>query len=229
MKAFDLEPALAGALTFVIVILGDIKYANSRRKNRYKLLEDDLDPEAFIQATEKQIKIVAKNKRSKTILNADLALGLMDMGKYEEALNTLNQIDKRYLSKWNGSLLIYYSNLMSLYTNIGEIEKAIEIYEDKIKNYPIRILTESMTMDIVLANKSFYGKEYNTSKEFFHKVLNNNKSRRLKVQIYYILANIAEQDGNLEEAIIKYKIVGDKGNKLYASYLAKEKLKVLQH
>lgn len=190
-------------------------------------MEEDLDPEAFIDATKKQIRIAAKNKRSKAIFNADLVVGLMSMGKYQEALEMADEINIKYLSKWNGSILIYYSNMMSLYINIGEIDKAKKIYEDKIKDYPIKILNESMTMDVVLANKSFNEKEYNISKELFNKVLKSNKSRRLKFQVYYILAEIAEQEGNIEEAIKKYKIVGEKGNKLYISNLAKEKLKEL--
>jgi tetratricopeptide (TPR) repeat protein len=161
------------------------------------------------------------------MLKADLIVGLLSMRKYEDAWDILNEIDIKYLPKWDGSLLIYYNNEMSLYFNTGEIDKAKEIYETKIKNYPIKILNESLTMDLILANKSFYEKEYNSSKELFSKVLQNNKSKRLKLEVYYILANIAEQEGNIEEAIQKYKTVAEEGNKLYSAYLARGKLKTL--
>lgn len=190
-------------------------------------MEEDLDPEAFIEATEKQIKITGKNKRSNSMLKTDLIVGLMSMGKYEEALDILDEIDIKYLQKWNGSLLIYYSNEMSLYYNIGEVDKAKEIYENKIKSYPIKILNESLTMNIILANKSFYEKEYSSCKELYNRVLQNNKSKRLKIEVYYILANIAEQEGDIEQAIKKYKIVAEKGNKLYSANLASERLKLM--
>lgn len=218
---------LSGIITFIIVLLGYIIVANFKQRKRYKLLEEDLDPKGFIESTERQIKIIGKNKRSRTILNADLIVGLMSMRRYEEALDILNEIDIKYLSKWNGSSLICYSNEMSLYYNIGEVDKAKEIYESKIKNYPIKILNESLTMNVILANKSFYEKEYSSCKELYNRVLQGNKSKRLKFEVYYILANIDEEEGNIEEAIKKYRIVADKGNKLYSADLAREKLKTL--
>ncbi len=227
LKGFELDTLLAGILTVTIVLLGYIIYANYKQRKRYKLLEEDLDPEAFIEATKKQLKIVGKNKRSKTILNADLIVGLLSLRKNEETLDILNETNVNYLSKWNGSQLIYYGNEMSLYYNMGEADKAKEIYEAKIRNYPIKLLNESLNMDLILANKSLHEKEYNTSKELYNKVLQNNKSKRVKVEIYYTFAHIAEEEGNIEEAIKKYKIVADKGNKLYSAYLAKEKIKTL--
>ena len=186
-----------------------------------------MDPEAFIEATEKQMKITGKNNRAKAIFDVEIVVALMCMSKHEDALDILNEIDTRYIQKWDGSLLYYYSAEMNLYYNIGQEDKAKEIYESKIRDYPIKILNESRIMDSILSNKSFNEKEYSTCKELLNKVLQNNKSRRVKIEVYYMLANIAQQEGNLEEAIKKYKIVAEKGNKLYSSYLAKEKLKEL--
>lgn len=56
-------------------------------------------------------------------------------------------LDISYLQKWNGSHLIYYSNEMRLYYNIGKVDKAKEIYEAKIKDYPVNILSKSLTME----------------------------------------------------------------------------------
>lgn len=109
LKVFDFGTILAGLVTFFLVIFGYIIYANIRQGRRYNLLEQDLDPEAFIKATEKQMEITGKNKRACAILNGDLIVGLLSMRRYEEAKDILDKIDIKYLSKFNGSILIYYT------------------------------------------------------------------------------------------------------------------------
>jgi tetratricopeptide (TPR) repeat protein len=227
LKVFNLNTILAGVITVTLIFLGYIIYANTRQKKRHDLLEKYLDPDAFIKATEKQLKITGKNKQANTMLNLDLLLGFLCMRNYEEAKDALNNINKKYLTKWNGSILIFHSYEMNLYYNTGEIDKAMKIYETRIKEYPIKILNESITMNLILANKSYNEKEYKISRELYQRVLQGNKSKRLEIEIYYILANIDEDEGNIEEAIKKYKKVVNEGNKLYSVNLAKEKLKVL--
>lgn len=229
VKGLNLGGLLSWILTVMIIGIGYIIYSNIRQKKRYDLLEQDLDPEAFIEATKKQMKITGKNKRAYALLNHDLIVGLLSMRKYEEARDVLDEINEAHLSKWNGSILNYYNVEMILYSNAGDMDRANEIYETKIRNYPIKLLNESMTMDLILADKSLREKEYNISRELFNKVLKNIKSKRLKLEIYHSLAIIDEEEGRIEEAIRKYKKVADKGNKLHLSFLAKEKLKELEN
>jgi tetratricopeptide (TPR) repeat protein len=224
---FNLNIVLSGVITFIIVLLGYIIVANIRQRKRYNLLEKDLEPEAFIESTKNQLEITGKNKQANTMLNIDLLLGLMIMRRYEEARNVLNKINTKYLSKWNGSILIFHNSEMSFYYNTGEIDKAMEIYNTRIKSYPIKTLNESITMDLILANKSYHEKEFKVSRELYQKVLQGNKSKRLELEIYFVLDNIDEEEGNIEEAIRKYDKVADEGNKLYSAYLSKEKLKSL--
>ncbi|WFA09065.1 hypothetical protein [Tissierella sp. Yu-01] len=224
---FNLNIVLSGVITFIVVLLGYIIVANIRQRKRYNLLEKDLEPEAFIESTKNQLEITGKNKQANTMLNIDLLLGLMSMRRYEEARDVLNKINTKYLSKWNGSILIFHNSEMSFYYNTGEIDKAMEIYNTRIKGYPIKTLNESITMDLILANKSYHEKEFKISRELYQKVLQGNKSKRLELEIYFVLANIDEEEGNIEEAIRKYNKVADEGNKLYSAYLSKEKLKSL--
>lgn len=229
LKVFNLGGFLSWILPVMIIGIGYIIYSNIRQRKRCDLVEQDLDPEAFIEATKKQIRITGKNKQAYAILNHDLIVGLLSMRKYEEARNILDEINEQHLPKWNGSILSYYSIEMVLYSNAGDIDRAHEVYETKIRNYPIKILSESMTMDLILADKSLREKEYTISRELFNKVLKYTKSKRLKLEIYYSLAIIDEEEGKIEEAIKKYKKVADKGNKLHSSLLAKEKLKELEN
>lgn len=227
LKVFNLNTVLAGVITVTIVFLGYIIYANIRQRKRHDLLEKYLNPDAFIEATEKQLEITGKNKQANTMLNLDLLLGFLSMRNYDKAKDALNNINKKYPPKWNGSILIFHSYEMNLYYNTGETDKATEIYDTRIKEYPIKILNESITMDLILANRSYNENEYKISRELYQKVLKVSKSKRLEIEIYYILANIDEAEGNIEEAIKKYKKVVNEGNKLYSVNLAKEKLKVL--
>ena len=100
-----------------------------------------------------------------------------------------------------------------------------EIYESKIKDFPVKTLAENRNMDVIMANMSYNEKEYKTCRVLSNKILNSNNSKALELQINYMLAGIDEAEGNIEEAIRKYTKVANEGNQLYSSKLAKKKLK----
>lgn len=223
-KGLNLSYVLSAIITVIIVMLGYSILALSSQKKRLRILEEELDPEAFIEAIEKQRKITGKNKRINTFLNFDVVAGLISMGRYKEAKDVMEKIDIRYLSKWSGSLLAYYNNKMLLFYNSGEKHMADEIYEKKVRDFPLKTPNLKAIMNLILASKNFEDGNYEESKELYNKYLSINNSKRLELEILYIFAEIDEKQGKIEAAMEKYSRVAKEGNKLYIVSKAREKL-----
>ncbi len=225
-KGLNLSYILSSVITIAIVLLGYIIIAIIRHRKRLKLLEVHLDPEAFIEATERQKKITGKNKRTNTYLNFDIVAGLMSLGKYKEAMDVMEELNLKYLTPKNGLLLGYYHNKMILLYELGQKEKADELFENKIKDFPLKTPVLRSLMGLLLAIRAFQEGEFEESKELCNKYLNNNKSRRLELELLYILAEIDEKQGNIESAIEKYTRIAKEGNKLNTATKAREKLNI---
>ena len=103
---------IAGIITFTVVMIGYIAIAYSRSKKRLSILEEQCDPEKFIEATENQRKITGKDKKIDAYLNIDKAAGLILMGEFQEAKDLLLSVDESKLSYKNGTLLPYVINLI---------------------------------------------------------------------------------------------------------------------
>lgn len=76
-------------IIFVTVIIGYITMGYLRNKKRLNLLEENCDPKAFIEATEKQMDITGKNPKIQTYLNIDKVAGLLLMGEFQKAKEIL--------------------------------------------------------------------------------------------------------------------------------------------
>ena len=213
-----------GIITVVIVTLGYIIYINYLQGKRYGLLEKDLDPEAFIEATYEAYKNAGKNKQLNSLFNNDLAFAHISLGEYEKAREFLLKVEPDHLPKMNKMVLAYYNALMIVYYNLKEDNKAREVYE-RARSYETKDKLGERLMDILMANKYFYETNLEASKKLFENYPKDKMSKRLELEILFDLASIDEKEGKMENATLKYEKIAREGNKLYSAQLARERLK----
>lgn len=212
-----------GIITVTIITLAYIVYISKVQKKRYTILENDLDPETFIQASYKDYKNAGKNKQLNSLFNMDLAFGYMSLGEYERALEFLLKVQPEHLPRVNKAILTYYNALMIVYYNLDDYEKANEVYE-KVEKYKVKGKLGEQLMDILMANKYYYEGNYDASKKRFDLYPKDKISKRLELEILFLMAKIDEKEGKIKNAISKYERVAKEGNKLNSSILAKEKI-----
>ncbi|MEW8972552.1 MAG: tetratricopeptide repeat protein [Tissierellaceae bacterium] len=223
-KGLNLSYLVSALITLAIIMIGYIIIGLRRSNKRINLLDKDLDPEAFIEAIEKQRKITGKNRRINTYLDYDLVAGLISMGRYEEAKDIIDNMNIKYIPKWNGALLGYYNNKMILLYNLGKKDEADEIFEKYVKTFPLKTPTLKYFMKIILAVKNFEEGNFEECKELCNEYLSINKNKRIELELLYMLAEIDEEQGDIESAREKYNKIAKEGNKLYTAFKAREKI-----
>jgi len=223
LLVLNVQTVVAVAITMLIMMTGYVIISIIRSKKRLSLLEDECDPEAFIESTEKQRAITGRDQKFNAYFDIDRAAGLITLGRFEEAKDILISVDKSRLSRKNDSLLVYTINMMTCLYEMGEITKAEELFETQIPNLaPInkRIV---LATDLIVAQRFFYLKRYDESRKQFDKLINQKFSKRIRLEILYCLAQMDEEEGNEEAAMAKYSQIASEGNKLWISQKAREK------
>ncbi|MBU5484164.1 tripartite tricarboxylate transporter TctB family protein [Clostridium sp. MSJ-11] len=216
---------ISGIITFVTVIIGYIIIANVRNKKRVNLLEENCDPQAFLEATEKQRDMIGKKDKYSTYLNIDKAAGLINMGEFQNAKELLMSIDKTQLSVRNGTLLAYTINLLCCLYELGEISHAEEIFETQVPLLPPVNARMTLSMKLLVAERFLFLNRYEESKEKFQELLNEKMTKRMRISVLYDLAKIDESTGDIDSAQKKYREVAELGNKLWIAEEAKKNLK----
>jgi tetratricopeptide (TPR) repeat protein len=218
------SPVIAGAITMVTVMAGYIVISVIRSRKRIHLLEEKCDPQAFIEATEKQMKLTGKNPKVKAYLNIDKAAGLIVLGEFQKAKEVLSSVDKSYLSARNGSLLIYKINMISCSYELGEIPFAEELFETQLLPQRSANVQIAKAMEFLDAERLFFLNKFEESRQKFQKLINEKTSKRKRVEILYRLALIDDINGDTESAKQKYKEVADNGGGLWSASQARKRL-----
>ncbi len=225
-------------LSFIItvssVLILYFSYWIAKDKKILKILEEDCDPEAFIEANEKR-KGTSRYKQFQNVCEVNIAAGLIASGRFEEAINKLNSID---LSAKNSKHFeaIYHTNKMNCYVSMSCMEKATYEYESFVKYLRAKIIVPKLVhiIDcIVLHYQYSMNKNPETAKFFFEQITYLNKTYRGKFSkrqamyamyteaIAAIEAGIPNSESN---AIGKLKVVSREVPKFYIAKLAAEKL-----
>lgn len=218
------NPVLAGAITFIAVMTGYIVISYLRSKKRLNLLEEKCDPQAFLEATEKQKYITGRNARVNAYLNIDIAAGHIELGEFKKAKEVLGNIDKSLLSAKNGTLLIYTVNMILCLYELGEISYAEELFETQIPMLPPVNNKLAQIMQFFIADRFFYLNRFEESKEKYQYLLKEGISTRRRLEIIYRLAEIDSYNGDTGRARQKYIEVADKGYKLWSAVQARKRL-----
>lgn len=217
---------ISGGITFAIIVIGYIVIGYRRSKKRLDLLEENCDPQAFMDATEKQRLITGKNLKMGAYFDIDKAAGFILIGEFQKAKDILLSIDKSNLSSKNGTLMIYTVNLITCMYELGEISEAEEIFGTEIPLLAPINTRMALSMKIFTAERLFFLNKYKESKEKFQELLKDKIGKRRYLGILYRLAQIDEETGEVELAKKKYKEVADNGNKLWIAIEAQKQLKL---
>ena len=167
--------------------------------------------------------ITGRNSKINTYFDIDRAAGLITLGRFSEAKEILLSIDKNKLSRKNDALLVFTINLMLCFYELGEITCAEELFETQLPTLPPINPRIVIAVNVLVAERFFYLKRYDESREQFNKMLNQKLSRRTRLGILYCLAQMDEQEGNIEAAMVNYNQVAREGNKLWIAQRARER------
>jgi len=199
--------------------------------NYMNVLDNELDPEKFIELTENEYNR-NKNKKYRNYMKLNLAAGYSSTGKIETAYEKLKEVDlSKKLYRERNKILYYYNEALILNV-LGKKEEATEIYNkelsEEIENIGKR-KKDSEIYNLVKALEGMLFHENDNEKmiEILNEALKKSKTKRQNLGFKYLLATHKEKIGEIEEAMELYKEVIENGNKLYIVQEAVEKLKKL--
>lgn len=212
---------LSGFITIVVSTSLYMTLAFRRASKRLALLEDECDPYAFIEATEKQYEITGKNKKIEAYLSIDRAVGYILIGEYDDAVIELEHIDQRKITSRSGAKLVYYVNLAAAYFMMGKVEEGNRTYSEIIDMEPIKSKRYKQALKFSMVTKHIANKEYEEAKALIEELKDPKLSKRKKVTLAYNEGLIYLEEGSKSKAISKFREVVSQGNKLYIAKLAK--------
>lgn len=225
LLAIQFHPLLAAAITIFLAMSGYIIISYIRSKKRLSLLEEECDPEAFLERTEEQRAITGRNSRYNTYFDIDRAAGLITLGRFEEAKEILLSVDGSRLSRKNDTLLVYTINLILCFYELGEVTRAEELFETQIPTLPPINTRIVLAVNVLVGERFFFLGRYDESCKHFNGLLSQKLSKRTRIGIIYYLAQVEEKMGNITAAWEKYRQVAQEGNKLWIAEKAREKCK----
>ena len=199
--------------------------------NYMNILDNELDPEKFIELTENEYNR-NKNKKYRNYMKLNLVAGYSSSGKIETAYEKLKEVDlSKKLYRERNKILYYYNEALILNV-LGKKEEATEIYNKELSEEIENIGKRKKDSEIynlvkALEGMLFHGNDNEKMIEILNEALKKLKIKRQKLGFKYLLATYKEKAGKIEEAIELYKEVAENGNKLYIVQEAREKLKKL--
>ena len=199
--------------------------------NYMNILDNELDPEKFIELTENEYDR-NKNKKYRNYMKLNLAAGYSSAGKIETAYEKLKEVDlSKKLYRERDKILYYYNEALFLIT-FGKKEEATEIYNKHISEEIEKIGKRKKDSEIynlvkVLEGMLFHENDNEKMIEILNEALKKSKTKRQNLGFKYLLATYKEKTGEIQEAMELYKEVIENGNKLYIVQEAREKLKKL--
>ncbi|WP_425448851.1 tetratricopeptide repeat protein [Dethiothermospora halolimnae] len=82
----------------------------------------------------------------------------------------------------------------------------------------------TLLMKLIVAERLFFLKKYEESREKFKEILKEKVSKRIYLNVLYRLAQIDDKIGDVSSSKDKYKKILDEGNKLWIAEKSKEHL-----
>ncbi len=119
--------AVVGYILFCIYVIVRYFKFSSEVNRLLKILLEDIDVEKYIAETKTAI-INTKNKVYKLQLSINLAIGYEANGEYQKAIEHMTEINIKSANVRHKAL--YYNNLAFFYSEVGDSQKAIQIYLD---------------------------------------------------------------------------------------------------
>ena len=196
--------------------------------NYMNILDNELDPEKFIELTENEYN-KNKNKKYRNYMKLNLSAGYSSAGEIETAYEKLKEVDlSKKLYRERNKILYYYNEALILNV-LGKKEEATEIYNKELSEEIEKIEKRKKNSEIYNLVKALEGMLFHQNDnvkmiEILNEALKKTKTKRQKLGFKYLLATYKEKAGEIQEAMELYKEVIENGNKLYIVQEAKEKL-----
>jgi len=213
--------AFIGALIAFVFL---ITYQLLEFKSIAGILDQECNPQKYIERFNKIYKTALKKERINTIYKLNYSAAYICMGCHSAAKEILLSIKDEKSINIPVYKFVYLINLISCYYVLGEIEKAEEIYENELIR--IKYLNKKMlqSIDMLRAERMYYLKRYEESRGNFNSLLKLKISKRMELSILYFLAKMDEIEGKTEDSKVKYKKIADEGNTLWIAIDSREKL-----
>ena len=224
---------LFNCLNYIFVIFSLITTERTVFKRIYKkyidVLNNDLEPEKFIKLTETELQ---KTKRVlyKICLKINLAAGHSALGKTEEALKILEEIDFKGKKVRPNLRMLYYYNKSLFLCILNRKDEAKEIYKDGLEILEKNGYKITMEMKIyfdILKNLIYHEGNRDEIINLYEEIIKISKEKINIIFAKYNIAQYKEKMGNIKEALELYKEVAEKGNKLYITERSEEKIREL--
>ena len=215
-------------IIFLVLLKVNIRLWMYLYSNYMNILDNELDPEKFIELTENEYN-KNKNKKYRNYMKLNLSAGYSSAGKIETAYEKLKEVDlSKKLYRERNKILYYYNEALILNV-LGKKEEATEIYNKELSEEIEKIgkrKKDSEIYNLVKALEGMLFHENDNEKmiEILNEALKKTKTKRQNLGLKHLLAAYKEKAGKIEEAIELYKEVAENGNKLYIVQEAKEKL-----
>ena len=215
-------------IIFLVLLMVNIGLWMYLYSNYMNVLDNELDPEKFIELTENEYN-KNKNKKYRNYMKLNLSAGYSSAGKIETAYEKLKEVDlSKKLYRERNKILYYYNEALILNV-LGKKEEATEIYNKELSEEIEKIgkrKKDSEIYNLVKALEGMLFHENDNEKmiEILNEALKKTKTKRQNLGLKHLLAAYKEKVGKIEEAMELYKEVAENGNKLYIVQEAKEKL-----
>ncbi|WP_313163128.1 hypothetical protein [Sedimentibacter sp.] len=180
-------------------------YSTNRRKKLEKqvelfnkLLYKEKSPEKYIDEVDKLL-LKVQSDRETTINYIQKTTGLLYAGRFDEAIDILNNNVKKIPSNWQ---VVYYHNLLlSMYFN-GEIEKARQVMEQARETLDLYSKKDynKVTIQLTYAVADFYNGNFEECKDFFKDLIDISKNEYRVAFGYYFTGKILELENEHDKA-----------------------------
>lgn len=167
----------------------------------YIAQEKYYDAEAIMSILKKEGKFPKRLEKDFSTIAAEIYI---KQGKYIQAIEELEKALP--LTKLRDDKSRYNFILAQLYLKNSEIEKSKERYIRTIKLNPPYELAFQSNLGLIKTIGMSSEKSLKTPRKYLKKMLNDDKNIEYHDQIYYELANLEMQAGNIDEAIANYKM-----------------------
>lgn len=154
------DPVKTALIVGGVFIPSYLVFSMGRHKRRVALLDDACDPEAFIEATQKQHEITGKNKRFSNYLRLDLSAGLATAGRFEEALVILDGLDEKVIMKKPVFRHVFNNNRYVTLRGLGRHEEANRFFEENLLSADSDHKTVKTAVALARCDYEFHQKNY---------------------------------------------------------------------
>ncbi len=212
-------------IAFFVLLVFNFMIGYFMKVRQRKVLDWDCDPKRYLKMMDEREKKFRKNKRVLSYLSINRAVGHLLLGNFMMAKEYLEGIDTSYLSEKNGSYFVYTIDLISCYYELGEIEKAENLYETNLVRLAPLGKPHKRSVEILIGERYYFQGKYEESYECLKKLLKEDLDKRQYLGILFRLAQMDLRNGETDQARKRFEKIAKLGNKLW---IAKESGEILE-